>query len=139
MRPSAELARSWPRWIGNTAALFGRSYGGMVETYQCEDAEAILVTLGSVAGTARCVVDAYRQSGKKVGLVKIRCMCPFPAREIADAVRGAKAIGVLEKNINFGYEGTVFSEVNSALKQNGTTGTRLQLCGRSGRQKYFQG
>ena len=102
-------------------ALFGRSYGGMVETYQCEDAEAILVTLGSVAGTARCVVDAYRQSGKKVGLVKIRCMCPFPAREIADAVRGAKAIGVLEKNINFGYEGTVFSEVNSALKQNGTT------------------
>lgn len=68
-------------------ALFGRSYGGMVETYQCEDAEAILVTLGSVAGTARCVVDAYRQSGKKVGLVKIRCMCPFPAR--GDRGRGA--------------------------------------------------
>ena len=110
-------------------ALFGRSYGGMVETYQCEDAEAILVTLGSVAGTARCVVDAYRQSGKKVGLVKIRCMCPFPAREIADAVRGAKAIGVLEKNINFGYEGTVFSEVNSALKQNGTTGPACSYVG----------
>ena len=110
-------------------ALFGRSYGGMVETYQCEDAEAILVTLGSVAGTARCVVDAYRQSGKKVGLVKIRCMCPFPAREIADAVRGAKAIGVLEKNINFGYEGTVFSEVNSALKQNGTTAPACSYVG----------
>ena len=110
-------------------ALFGRSYGGMVETYQCEDAEAILVTLGSVAGTARCVVDAYRQSGKKVGLVKIRCMCPFPAREIADAVRGAKAIGVLEKNINFGYEGTVFSEVNSALKQNGTTAPACNYVG----------
>ncbi len=110
-------------------ALFGRSYGGMVETYQCEDAEAILVTLGSVAGTARCVVDAYRQSGKKVGLVKIRCMCPFPAREIADAVRGAKAIGVLEKNINFGYEGTVFSEVNSALKQNVTTAPACSYVG----------
>ena len=110
-------------------ALFGRSYGGMVETYQCEDAEAILVTLGSVAGTARCMVDAYRQSGKKVGLVKIRCMCPFPAREIADAVRGAKAIGVLEKNINFGYEGTVFSEVNSALKLNGTTAPACSYVG----------
>ena len=61
--------------------LFGRSYGGMVEAYRCDDAEAILITLGSVAGTTRCVVDALRQQGKKVGLLKIRCMRPFPGKE----------------------------------------------------------
>lgn len=102
-------------------SLFGRSYGGMTEAYRCEDAEAVLVTLGSVAGTARCVVDALRAEGKKAGLLKIRCMCPFPAEEIAAAVQGAKAVGVLEKNLNFGCEGTVFSEVNSALKQQGVS------------------
>ena len=96
--------------------LFGRSYGGMVEAYQCEDAEAILITLGSVAGTARCVVDAYRAEGKKVGLLKIRCMRPFPAEEIAEIVKNAKAVGVLEKDISFGFEGTVYTNVNSALK-----------------------
>lgn len=114
--------------------LFGRSYGGMVDAYRCEDAEAILITLGSVAGTTRCVVDALREQGKKVGLLKIRCMCPFPVQEIADAVRNAKAVGVLEKNINFGYEGTVFSEVNSALKQKGVAAlTRNYVGGLGGR------
>lgn len=96
--------------------LFGRSYGGALESYRCEDAEAILITLGSVAGTARCVVDAYRSSGKKVGLLKIRCMRPFPADEIAKIVEKAQAIAVLEKDISFGFEGTVYTNVCSALK-----------------------
>lgn len=101
---------------------FGRSYGnGMVEAYQCDDADVVLITLGSVAGTARCTVDKMRAEGKKVGLLRIRCMVPFPAEDVAQYVGKAKAIGVLEKNLNFGYEGTVMSEVNSALKQAGIT------------------
>lgn len=96
--------------------LFGRSYGGMVESYRCEDADAVLVTLGSVAGTTRCVVDAMRAEGKKVGLLKIRCMCPFPTEKVVAAVSGAKAVGVLEKDITFGFEGVVCSEVKSAVK-----------------------
>ena len=96
--------------------IFGRSYGGMVEAYKCEDAEAILVTLGSVAGTVRCVVDAYRAAGKKVGLLKIRAMRPFPADEVVEAVKGAKAVGVLEKDISFGFEGVVYTDMNSAMK-----------------------
>ena len=97
--------------------MFGRSYGGLTEAYRCEDADAILVTLGSVTGTARCVVDAYREAGKKVGLLKIRCMRPFPAAEAAAALKGAKAVGVLEKDISFGYEGVVQTNVNAALKE----------------------
>ena len=74
------------------------------------------MTLGSVAGTVRCVVDAYRAAGKKVGLLKIRAMRPFPADEVVEAVKGAKAVGVLEKDISFGFEGVVYTDVNSAMK-----------------------
>lgn len=98
---------------------FGRTWGGMLESYRCDDAEAILVTLGSVAGTTRVVVDEYRDAGKKVGLVKLRCVRPFPVARIAEALKGAKAVGVLERDISFGFEGAVFSDVNSALKQTG--------------------
>ena len=99
--------------------IFGRSYGGMVEAYHCDDAEAILVTLGSVAGTTRCVVDAMRAEGKKVGLLRIRAMRPFPAQQVADILKGAKAVGVLEKDVSFGFEGVVYTDVNSALKSLG--------------------
>lgn len=115
---AAEKIRAADKEFGEK---FGRSYGGMLEAYRCEDAEAILVTLGSVAGTVRCVVDAYREAGKKVGLLKIRCMRPFPAEEVAEALKGAKAVGVLEKDVSFGYEGVVNTNVNSALKARGVT------------------
>lgn len=94
---------------------FGRSYGGLVENYKCDDAEAIMVTLGSVTGTARIVVDDLRVKGYKVGLLKLRCLRPFSKNEIAEILGNAKAVGVLEKDISFGYEGAVFTEVNSAL------------------------
>jgi pyruvate ferredoxin oxidoreductase alpha subunit len=73
----------------------------------------VLVTLGSITSTARVVVDELRDEGKKVGLCKIRYMRPFPHEDIS--ALDAKVIGVLEKDISFGYEGTVFTNVNSAL------------------------
>ena len=99
--------------------LFGRTYGGMVEAYQCEDAEVILVTIGSVTGTTRVVVDACRAEGKKVGLLKLRCVRPFPTEKVAAIVKNAKAVGVMERDISFGFEGAVYSDFNSALKQQG--------------------
>lgn len=95
--------------------LFGRSYGGLVETYKTDDAEAVLITLGSVSGTTRCVVDKLRAEGKKVGLLRIRCMRPFPVNEIVEALKGVKAVGVLEKDIDHGIEGVVYTNVNSAF------------------------
>ncbi len=95
--------------------LFGRTYGGMIETYKTDDADAVIVTLGSVAGTTRCVVDKMRNEGKKVGLLRIRCMRPFPVQEIVDALKGVKAVGVLEKDVDHGFEGVVYTNVNSAL------------------------
>jgi pyruvate ferredoxin oxidoreductase alpha subunit len=101
------------------ADKFGRDYFGMVEEYRCEDAEAVLVTLGSVTGTTRVVVDKMRAEGKKVGLLKIRYMRPFPEKEIMDLVSRVKNIGVIDKDISFGYEGTVYTNVNSAIAKTG--------------------
>lgn len=95
--------------------MFGRYYKGLLESYRCDDAEAILVTTGSVTGTARIVCDQLRSAGHKVGVLKLRYLRPFPAEALRDILKNAKAVGVIDKNISFGYEGTVFTNVNSAL------------------------
>ncbi len=95
--------------------IMGRGYGGMIEEYKCEDAEVVLVAMGSVAGTVRVVVDSLRDSGKKAGLIKLRSYRPFP-KEYFEGIRERfKAIGVIDRSISFGFDGTVFSEVKSSL------------------------
>ena len=97
--------------------IFGRHYTGLTESYRTEDADYILITLGSISGLVREIVDKLREKDKKVGLLRIRYMRPFPNEEIAQAVKNAKAVGVLEKDISFGNEGTVYTNVNSALQK----------------------
>ena len=99
--------------------IFGRKYTGLTENYRTEDADHILVTLGSISGLVREIVDKLRLQGKKVGLLKIRYMRPFPNEEIAQALKKAKAVAVLEKDISFGNEGAVYTNVNSALRKAG--------------------
>ena len=99
--------------------VFGRSYPGMVETLYCEDAEVVLVCLGSIAGLARTRVAELRAQGVRAGLLRIRYMRPFPAHAVACALASAKAVGVLEKDVSFGAEGTVMTNVCSALQQAG--------------------
>ncbi len=97
--------------------IFGRRYSGLTESYQIEDAEYIIITLGSISGLVREAVDALRKEGRRVGLLRLRYLRPFPNEEIAAAVRTAKALAVLEKDISFGNEGTVYTNVNSALQK----------------------
>lgn len=97
------------------AEIFGRRYTGLTESYRTDDADFVLITLGSIAGLVRETVDRLREKGKKVGLLRIRYMRPFPNEEIAAAVKNAKAAAVLEKDVSFGNEGTVYTNVNSAL------------------------
>lgn len=102
------------------AEVFGRSYPGLVEEYRTDDAEIVLVTLGSIAGLAKQTADQLRDEGVAAGVLRIRYMRPFPAERIARALSGARAVGVLEKDVSFGAEGTVFTNVNSALQQAGS-------------------
>lgn len=98
--------------------IFGRSHGAMTEGYRTEDADYILITVGSITGLARLVVDDLRSQGVKAGVLKLRFIRPFPLEDIGKALKQAKVVGVLEKDISFGYEGTIYTNVNSALIRN---------------------
>jgi len=99
----------------NFKALSGREYG-LFKSYRLDDAEIAIVVLGSTAGTARVVVDNLRELGVAAGLLKLRSFRPFPGEAIAEALKGVKAVGVLDRSLAPGAVGApVFQEVRSAL------------------------
>ncbi len=87
------------------AKLTGREYG-LFEEYRMEDAEVAVVVLGSTAGTAKAVVDELRaDGGVRAGLLKIRVFRPFPAEEIAEALKDVKAVAVMDRSDSFECRG----------------------------------
>ena len=94
---------------------FGRSYGGVVEKYRMENADFALVMMGSIASTAKDVVDKMRDDGLNVGLLRIRSFRPFPYEIIRDSLSNLRGIGVFDKSYTFGYGGALFNEVKSSL------------------------
>jgi 2-oxoisovalerate ferredoxin oxidoreductase alpha subunit len=94
---------------------FGRSYGGTVEEYRLDGAENVLVIMGSVASTAKDVVDKLRNEGKNVGLVRIRSFRPFPYKRLRYILKNRKSVGVFDRSYTFGYGGALFTEVRSTL------------------------
>lgn len=96
--------------------VFGRTYGGAIEQYRMEDAEYVLITTGSMSGAAKEAVDIQRNRGIKAGLVRMRLLRPFPQKQVCAALKKAKAFGVVDKNVSFGWNtGIVYQEVKSAL------------------------
>lgn len=130
MMDSFEVIEQTDKEFGD---LFGRYYGGMLETYKTEDAEAILITVGSVSGTTRIVVDKMREEGKKVGFIKLRYLRPFPREKLTKALENAHSLGVLDKDISFGYEGTIFTNVRSAISNMNHLDTVNYVGGMGGR------
>jgi len=99
---------------------FGRGYGGQIEEYRTEDAEIIILTSGSTAGTTRAVVDTKRAAGVKVGLVKLRLFRPFPVERLIKALKGKKAIGVIDRSIAYGWNGgPIYTELRTLLPEIG--------------------
>jgi len=115
----AAMDRSKQKWDEIDAEFgraFGRKYGGQIEEYRTEDADIVLLTSGSAVGTARAVVDAKREAGLKVGLVKLRMFRPFPIERLVCALRGKKAIGVLDRSVGFGWgSGPIFMETKALV------------------------
>ncbi len=130
LQKSAEIALKVDLEFGEA---FGRTYGGLVEHYFCDDAEVVLVTVGSITSTARTVVDKMRNEGHKVGLLKLRYLRPFPLDDIISLGQRVKTIGVLDKNISYGYEGTVYTNINSALSRAKSVPTLNFIAGLGGR------
>ena len=95
--------------------VFGREYHPYFEEYRTEDADIILMTMGSFAGTVKDAVDGLREGGEKVGLLKLRTARPWPAPELRKALDGASTVAVIEKDISLGHEGTVSSDLKTVL------------------------
>ena len=98
--------------------ISGRKYG-LFEAYKTEDADYVMLIMGSAAGTAKQAVDDLRVQGKKVGVLKLRVFRPFPAKEIAEALRNCKAVAVMDRCESYNGNGAALgSEVSAALFRN---------------------
>ncbi len=103
-----EVARDFER-------ASGRFYGDLLQKYQSDDAEVVLVAMGSVLGTIKDVVDELRAEGKKVGCLKVRTFRPFPKEAIREALSGIPRVVVLDKDISLGAGGILATEIRDAL------------------------
>jgi pyruvate ferredoxin oxidoreductase alpha subunit len=93
----------------------GRSYQGYFEAYRLDDADYAVVVLGSTAGTAKAVIDALREQGHRVGMLKPWLFRPFPHQAIAEALQGKEAVAVMDRALSFGSWGPLFNEIAAAL------------------------
>jgi pyruvate ferredoxin oxidoreductase alpha subunit len=94
--------------------IFGRSYD-LVEAYKADDADMVIVALGSMAGVIRETVDEYRNRGVKLGMLKIRMFRPFPEEDIRRALKGVGKILVVDRFNSPGAHGVAYTELRSAL------------------------
>jgi pyruvate ferredoxin oxidoreductase alpha subunit len=118
--------------------VFGREYD-MIEKYKTDDADYILICLGSTAGTTKVAIEELRQEGIKAGLVKIRVFRPFPAEDIVNAVKNAKSIAILDRSESLSTQaGPVATEVKSALYDAGLNiPVKPYIYGLGGREIYI--
>jgi pyruvate ferredoxin oxidoreductase alpha subunit len=94
---------------------FGHFHGGLIDCYATQDAEIILVAMGSHVSTLREAIDQLRALGIKVGLLKVRSFRPFPADELRQAVKGAAVVVVLDRALSMGFQGVLTGDVKAAL------------------------
>jgi pyruvate ferredoxin oxidoreductase alpha subunit len=95
---------------------FGRQYGnGLIELIEMEDAEYALLIAGSTVGTAREVVSELRKKQKKVGIIKIKSIRPFPVQELINATKKLKGLGIIDRHVSLGFEGPLCTDTKSAL------------------------
>ena len=104
-----------PRIAGEFAAHFGRDSGGLVRSYRCEDADTVVVALGSVLGTLKDTIDEMRERGVTIGVLGIVSFRPFPLAAVRDALQHAQRVVVLEKSFSVGLGGVVSTDVRLAL------------------------
>ena len=104
-----------PKVCSEFSKVFGRNYNGLIEKYRVEDAERVIVAMGSVCGTIKDVVDELRAKGKKVGLLKITCFRPFPVQAICDALKNIPKVAVLDKALSLGSYAPIAADIKAAF------------------------
>ncbi|MCG8045571.1 MAG: pyruvate ferredoxin oxidoreductase [Candidatus Thiodiazotropha endolucinida] len=96
--------------------IFGRDSGGLISNYRIEDAETIIVTLGSVIGTIADVIDTMRDAGHKIGAISLRCYRPFPKELLRNALLECQRVVVFEKCLAVGMGGIVANNVRMSTR-----------------------
>lgn len=107
-----EVLKHLPQVFSEFSSIFNRNYN-LVEKYRLQDAEKAIVAMGSVCGTIKDVVDGLRKKGKKVGLLKISVLRPFPVQEIYNALKDIPRVAVLERALSLGSFAPLFSEIKA--------------------------
>jgi len=96
---------------------FGRKYGdGFMELVEMKDAQYALLCVGTAAGTAREVIAEMRKKGKKVGLIKLKAIRPFPFEELKKACAKLKGLAIIDRHVSLGFEGALTIDIKAALK-----------------------
>jgi pyruvate ferredoxin oxidoreductase alpha subunit len=103
-----------PAWASEFKRIFGRASGGLTHGYHLDDAETVVVALGSVLGTIKDTVDEMREQGVKIGVLGITCFRPWPTAAVREALAGAKRVLVLEKSLAVGLGGIVSNNVSAS-------------------------
>lgn len=104
-----------PQLAAEFKQVFGRDSGGLTHTYRAEDAETMVVAMGSVLGTIKDTVDEMRADGHRIGVLGITSYRPFPLAEVRAALQHAKRVVVLEKSLAVGIGGILSTDVRMAL------------------------
>jgi pyruvate ferredoxin oxidoreductase alpha subunit len=102
--------------------IFGRDSGGLIRTYCSEDAETMVIAMGSVLGTIKDTVDEMRAEGHKIGVLGIISYRPFPLEQVREALLNCKRFVVLEKSLAVGMGGIVATDVRMAVTGSGLKG-----------------
>ncbi len=104
-----------PQLAAEFKQIFGRDTGGLTHTYRAEDAETMVVAMGSVLGTIKDTIDEMRDDGHKIGVLGITSFRPFPLAQVRAALHNAKRVVVLEKSLAVGIGGILSTDVRMAL------------------------
>jgi len=110
-----------PGWADDFRRAFGRDAGGLVRSYRTEDADTVVIALGSVLGTVKDTVDRMRERGEKIGVVGITCFRPWPLEAVRAALSHAQRVVVLEKSLAVGIGGIVSTNIRTALAGRATS------------------
>lgn len=105
-----------PQVAAEYAAVTGRESGGLVRPYRMDDAETVVIALGSVLGTIKDVVDERRERGERIGVLGVTSFRPFPLKAVRKALKGVTRFVVIEKALSAGIGGIVDSHVRMALR-----------------------
>ena len=142
-RESMQEGQNNARVVAREAArefkeMFGRWHGDLVDGYRLDDAEHVIVGMGSLAAEGRVAVDKLREEGHRAGMLRVRFFRPFPVDELRELCVGRKDVLVIDRDFSYGMEGALFTEVKSSLFGHVSVPVKNLIVGLGGRDVTYE-